>query len=178
MPLRPVGLVRAPGARCCHGGAAISRRPLGCCGCGGLAAFCCFPPRCVVRSCPTCERCSDLMLAFGTSRAGHGGSSRHARIEPASAGTCCVGIRVGPHSTASGHDWLKGGGDVMASSRARSIAPIGVICPRFLRVASGQRSSGSSETCSMSIRVRAIPGSNMSRQICAEEAFYRGRCEN
>lgn len=61
---------------------------------------------------PTRDRCSDLLLAFGTSRSGHGGSCRSARIETASAVTRCVGIRVGPHSTASDHDWLKGGGDV------------------------------------------------------------------
>ena len=45
MPLRPVGLVRAPGALCCDGGTAMSRRPLGCCGCGGLAAASSPPAR-------------------------------------------------------------------------------------------------------------------------------------
>lgn len=99
-------LVRAPGARGCDCGVAISRRPLGCCGCGGLAAVSSPPARPLRRvwqprgrpvsaRSPApwvwvlcCNETSDTGVAkFGASRAGRRGSSRSARIDPACVGT-------------------------------------------------------------------------------------------
>ncbi|MET3959939.1 hypothetical protein ABIE52_006874 [Rhodococcus sp. OAS809] len=106
VPLRPVGLVRAPGALCCHGGAAISRRPLGCCGCGGHAAVCCIPASLARRVGRPSQSVTDDRMqrwsdtwSIGLPSAGlHGRSARSARLDARPVVDAAAKGRVAPQS--------------------------------------------------------------------------------